>query len=277
MLWKKRRRHPLSAFSALCFTCGLVLLFANVYMISSGLGGGRRPGEDSQPWSHPDSATLELPISLLLDDVSDVKYKRSMHLVDPKLRKLMENVEDRGQMLYVPMSDLRRSLALSSDCHRHSVNVSELEFLASGWTKAVYRGDLQGPVAIKTVDTTGHDVTHCLHNTPFTSQLCYAQASHKILKEILLLTGLSHPNIIKVCRHVTIMHVVYCMDVNVCSAICSLFHIAELPSLISRLTNLIKLEHCINFVSRSIQLVTPILNIKASILEKTQLYIKCHI
>uniref|UniRef100_A0A1B6BWV1 Protein kinase domain-containing protein n=1 Tax=Clastoptera arizonana TaxID=38151 RepID=A0A1B6BWV1_9HEMI len=78
--------------------------------------------------------------------------------------------------------------------------VTDLEFVAAGWTKAVYKGKFRGqPVAIKTVNLNGHEFGMCQQRqpeTPFSS--CYRRAAAKILKELILLTELNHENIVKV-------------------------------------------------------------------------------
>ncbi|XP_046664198.1 extracellular tyrosine-protein kinase PKDCC-like [Homalodisca vitripennis] len=78
--------------------------------------------------------------------------------------------------------------------------VKDLEFIAAGWTKAVYKGMFRGePVAIKTVNLNGHDFRQCQERQPQASLAsCYRRTAAKLLKELILLTELSHENIIKV-------------------------------------------------------------------------------
>lgn len=73
-------------------------------------------------------------------------------------------------------------------------------FVASGWTKAVYRGDLKNQsYAIKTVSPQGTDISSCL-DRGYRYHVCYNEAAKKIIKETSLLQRLTHPNIIKVCK-----------------------------------------------------------------------------
>lgn len=78
--------------------------------------------------------------------------------------------------------------------------VKDLEFVAAGWTKAVYRGVFRGePVAIKTVNLNGHDFRQCQERQPQANLAsCYRRTAAKLLKELILLTELAHENIIKV-------------------------------------------------------------------------------
>lgn len=79
-------------------------------------------------------------------------------------------------------------------------DVTDLEFVAAGWTKAVYRAKYRGQsIAIKTVNLNGHDMRECQQrqpNAPLSN--CYRRAAAKILKELILLTELAHDNIVKV-------------------------------------------------------------------------------
>ncbi|CAH1406426.1 unnamed protein product [Nezara viridula] len=78
--------------------------------------------------------------------------------------------------------------------------VTDLEWVASGWTKAVYRGRLRGrDIAVKTVNLDGHDIESCLARPEAPSLArCYRRTSAKILRELILLQELDHPNVIKV-------------------------------------------------------------------------------
>lgn len=78
-------------------------------------------------------------------------------------------------------------------------NITVTQFVAAGWTKAVYKGKYQNePVAIKQVDLYGHDMTACLKQPDVTFWDCYRKSAAKILKEIVLLRELAHPNVLKV-------------------------------------------------------------------------------
>nr|XP_008123992.2 PREDICTED: LOW QUALITY PROTEIN: extracellular tyrosine-protein kinase PKDCC [Anolis carolinensis] len=76
----------------------------------------------------------------------------------------------------------------------------EVRFLGSGYTKAVYKAALTArrprPVALKAVDFSGHDVARCAQSTA-PPQDCYRLASYKVLKEMVLLHRLRHPNVLQ--------------------------------------------------------------------------------
>jgi hypothetical protein len=78
-------------------------------------------------------------------------------------------------------------------------DVAQLEFLASGWTKAVYRGKLSGDrdVAVKTVNLNGHELQACQERGE-TLHECYSRAAAKLMREMILLTELAHENMVKV-------------------------------------------------------------------------------
>lgn len=80
--------------------------------------------------------------------------------------------------------------------------VEDLEFVAAGWTKAVYRGVFRGrEVAVKTVNLNGHDFRGCQERMPpgqATLPTCYRRTAAKLLRELILLTQLAHGNIVKV-------------------------------------------------------------------------------
>lgn len=73
--------------------------------------------------------------------------------------------------------------------------LTDLEFVAAGWTKAVYKGIFRGQnVAVKTVNLNGKDMREC----DASMSVCYRRAAAKILKEIVLLTELAHDNVVTV-------------------------------------------------------------------------------
>ncbi|XP_059475194.1 extracellular tyrosine-protein kinase PKDCC-like [Neocloeon triangulifer] len=88
-------------------------------------------------------------------------------------------------------------LSTEIDCESLK-NITELQFLAGGWTKAVYKGRFLGtPVAVKTVNLDGHSLKECQDKGHNISH-CYNRAAAKIVKEMLLLRELVHDNIVKV-------------------------------------------------------------------------------
>lgn len=77
-------------------------------------------------------------------------------------------------------------------------DVTQLEFVAGGWTKAVYKGRYNDrAVAVKTVNLNGHDLQEC-QGRGDAMPVCYRKAAAKIIKEMILLTELPHQNIVKV-------------------------------------------------------------------------------
>lgn len=85
--------------------------------------------------------------------------------------------------------------------------VEDLEFVAAGWTKAVYRGVFRGrEIAVKTVNLNGHDFRGCQERMPpgqASLPTCYRRTAAKLLRELILLTQLAHQNIVKVNEFLT--------------------------------------------------------------------------
>ncbi|XP_056147402.1 extracellular tyrosine-protein kinase PKDCC [Lampris incognitus] len=76
-------------------------------------------------------------------------------------------------------------------------NVTEVRYLGSGYTKAVYRAALNRSfsVALKSVDFGGHDMESCVRQYGSVGD-CYRLASFKLLKEMSLMERLQHPNVL---------------------------------------------------------------------------------
>ncbi|XP_028845869.1 extracellular tyrosine-protein kinase PKDCC [Denticeps clupeoides] len=77
-------------------------------------------------------------------------------------------------------------------------NVTDVQYLGSGYTKAVYRAALNASfaVALKSVDFGGHDMENCVQRFASAPD-CYRLASFKIVKEMTLMERLQHPNVLK--------------------------------------------------------------------------------
>ncbi|XP_041107644.1 extracellular tyrosine-protein kinase PKDCC-like isoform X1 [Polyodon spathula] len=77
-------------------------------------------------------------------------------------------------------------------------NVTNVQYLGSGYTKAVYKAAINETfsVALKSVDVGGHDMDNCVKKYA-SPEDCYRLASYKIVKEMTLLQRLQHPNILK--------------------------------------------------------------------------------
>ncbi|KAM4607389.1 extracellular tyrosine-protein kinase PKDCC [Polymixia lowei] len=76
-------------------------------------------------------------------------------------------------------------------------NLTGVRFLGSGFTKTVYRADLNRSfsVALKSVDLNGHDMDNCVKTYGVTGD-CYRLASFKLVKEMILMQRLQHPNVL---------------------------------------------------------------------------------
>ncbi|XP_005015353.5 extracellular tyrosine-protein kinase PKDCC isoform X1 [Anas platyrhynchos] len=77
-------------------------------------------------------------------------------------------------------------------------DVSGVQYLGSGYTKAVYKAVLNRSlaVALKAVDFGGHDVAHCVRQFSALGD-CYRLAAYKIVKEMILLQRLRHANVLQ--------------------------------------------------------------------------------
>ncbi|KAG7465612.1 hypothetical protein MATL_G00155390 [Megalops atlanticus] len=80
--------------------------------------------------------------------------------------------------------------------------VKNVDFLGAGYTKAVTRGVLPKglPVALKSVNRQGSDLRRCVEDFKDVEG-CHELVSYKLIKEIVLLQILRHPNIIKLQGH----------------------------------------------------------------------------
>ncbi|XP_075269026.1 extracellular tyrosine-protein kinase PKDCC [Opisthocomus hoazin] len=77
-------------------------------------------------------------------------------------------------------------------------DVSGVQYLGSGYTKAVYKAVLNRTlaVALKAVDFGGHDIAHCVRRFSALGD-CYRLAAYKIVKEMVLLQRLRHANVLQ--------------------------------------------------------------------------------
>ena len=175
----------------------------------------------------------DVPVIALPDSLRKVPSTVHIILNEPKLRRLMDNVIDRSKsynedeektflrpkntkqsehaenkgtagrkISSVSDSELRAALNKTSDCVKLQ-SLTNQEYIASGWTKAVYKTNMDGhPVALKKVDLSGHDMAKCGQQLTRTPSFCYKKASQKILKELLLLKALKIPNVVQVMRNI---------------------------------------------------------------------------
>lgn len=116
---------------------------------------------------------------------------------DSRMRHLMAKQQRRVESSSEP--DEAESMANWGDLNCRTVDqIQQREFLSAGWTKAVYSGSFRGkPVAVKTVNTNGHDMEVCSAAGASVND-CYRKSAGKILKEIVLLRELVHDNMLKV-------------------------------------------------------------------------------
>ncbi|XP_030355687.1 extracellular tyrosine-protein kinase PKDCC [Strigops habroptila] len=77
-------------------------------------------------------------------------------------------------------------------------NVTGVQYLGSGYTKAVYKAVLNRTlaVALKAVDFGGHDIARCVRQFSTLGD-CYRLAAYKIVKEMILLQRLRHANVLQ--------------------------------------------------------------------------------
>ncbi|XP_009557797.2 extracellular tyrosine-protein kinase PKDCC isoform X1 [Cuculus canorus] len=77
-------------------------------------------------------------------------------------------------------------------------DVSGVQYLGSGYTKAVYKAVLNRTlaVALKAVDFGGHDIANCVRQFSDLGE-CYRLAAYKIVKEMILLQRLRHDNVLQ--------------------------------------------------------------------------------
>lgn len=210
----RRRRRRQSVVCLFCALCCILFVLANLLLIHGfSLHDVTAFVEDtpkaSVPLHGPPSLQRELlpPAKSLYLPIAAINFEN-------KIRKLMDsddyqsyeqtfkqwNTSSSNDLIHITASDLRRILTSTSECKNvNQLNLTRQTFLASGWTKAVYRGQLDDKkVAIKTVDAEGHDVSMCQQHYLLSEQQCYSRAAHKVLKEMVLLRGLQHPHVVEV-------------------------------------------------------------------------------
>ncbi|XP_007533942.2 extracellular tyrosine-protein kinase PKDCC [Erinaceus europaeus] len=117
----------------------------------------------------------------------------------PERRRLMDLAprapRPRAPRLRAPRAPRPRGPGLGCAALRAA---SGAQFVGAGYTKAVYRVRLPGgaAVALKAVDVSGHDLGSCVREFG-ARRGCYRLAAHKLLKEMVLLQRLRHPNVLQ--------------------------------------------------------------------------------
>ena len=242
MLWRKKRRLPMSGLSLIYMVCGCVLVLGHLYMMHSAFiqffDDPRNVYAESVQRVSSHLRLVEtlrnIPALALPDPLRKIHATSHIKFNEPKLRRLMnndiyksklagetndayieietsqnfqkknskQNIDKEGKeyhdLLFVSDSELRAVLNKTSNCVKLQ-SLTNKEYVASGWTKAVYKTNLEGhPVALKTIDLSGHDMTKCGQLLTESHSFCYKKASQKILKELLLLRALKIPNVVQV-------------------------------------------------------------------------------
>jgi hypothetical protein len=209
----RRRRTARSVLGLFCASCTILFVFGNLLLHDGFLSVSSADvfleSSSSRTEEQPQHGPSLLQRALLPpSDSMALKLPAAALGAETKLRHLMNsanyqpnsgNSSDAATVRLTP-EDMRNILADTSDCDViNRANFTRKSFIASGWTKAVYRGRFYGnDVAIKTVDSGGHDVSMCQQHHGLSEEQCYDRAAHKLLKETLLLQSLRHPHIVEV-------------------------------------------------------------------------------
>lgn len=197
----KRRKTVVAAGFCLSFFMGTLVNLLFVPGFDPPAHRSRQPGGDAL---EPAAAELHTQIRERSDEV--LRYRRRRAHWDgtgvaarPLERRRLMDLEhewEPGERDDTPGVSAHRDPALG--CGSID-NVTNVRYLGSGYTKAVYRAALNGSfsVALKSVDFGGHDMENCVKKYA-SSKDCYKLASFKIVKEMTLMDRLQHPNILKV-------------------------------------------------------------------------------
>lgn len=156
----------------------------------------RRTKADVKTFSYQRDVLIELP-------------SIAIQKLQPSLASNMNfhdtiSINSKSRTVHVTEDNLRSLLQQSSSCDMLSTALTNVTYLTSGWTKDVYTALLNGrPVAVKLAADDGHDIRRCQQQQlqPASSSshdICLAAAERKLLKEIALLNGLRHENVIEV-------------------------------------------------------------------------------
>lgn len=160
---------------------------------------------------------LQRQIRERLDEVLRYRQRRAHWVGTGALeRRRLMDLEQRGEWeSYKGIEknnhyDQSRAVSIATKAHREFTresvlgcgsidNVTNVQYLGSGYTKAVYKAALNSSfsVALKSVDFGGHDMENCVKKFASSTD-CYKLASFKIVKEMTLMERLQHPNILKV-------------------------------------------------------------------------------
>jgi len=174
-----------------------------------GLGGGSR-GTRTSPDPAGSLHELQLQIRERYDEVS--RYRHLLRALPgrPLERRRLMDLEPpvSGQVHRNPAAPTGTGTETGSGgsprlgCSSVA-GVTDVQYLGSGYTKAVHRAALNRSlsVALKSVDLAGHDMETCGQRYRDTGA-CYRLASLKIIKEMVLMETLQHPNVLKVDKNI---------------------------------------------------------------------------
>ena len=162
-----------------------------------------RPGHRGSPPQHLRVQHPALVDALQADALAPRELLRRLRADSPTAARLRLAL---GALLADADAD-----ASSADCTALA-DLRDAEYLASGWTKAVFRARLPSPsaaeplLALKVVDPRGKQMLQCLQSDA--PLHCRHEASLKLLSEALLLRRLQHPAVLRV-RVYTLHTLVY--------------------------------------------------------------------
>nr|XP_033791549.1 extracellular tyrosine-protein kinase PKDCC isoform X2 [Geotrypetes seraphini] len=202
----RRRRVTVAAGFCFSFCLGTLLNLVFVPGFDHHQSGVARSRTDPSP------ASADLARQLRERYGEVIRYREhrappaaAKRLVRPLERRLMDlarraPAEHRSERAVAPSPKSRVDLAAGAPllgCGDLG-DATDVRYLGSGYTKAVFKAVLNGTawVALKSVDFGGHDIENCLRRFGAMGD-CYRLASYKLVKEMILLRRLQHPNILQ--------------------------------------------------------------------------------
>lgn len=224
---KSKTRKPINILKYLCISFGMLFLGGNLMFIKQdiyeiyqsvyGMGGvdGQRVSGDN---IMEIPSVIQLPLAalnhetrlrrLMVQDNSQGNTATDIGISNNSGIYNKEVLSHTNSVLIDP-DELLGILSHTSDCDSVTFNKDDHNFIAAGWTKAVYKGQIKdAEVAVKVIYDKGFDVSSCLTTSKgaisFDNQhrSCYRRATNKIMREIALLNGLNHPNIVQVSSNI---------------------------------------------------------------------------